>query len=166
MRRLTAAVALATASLAAFGCTHRGQVSQPNAVTLYFCKAGSEALVPVRYTVSPALRGAELAGYVVNQLLAGPTPQQGPVVLFPTGTRATVTVGGNAATVDFDGAVASGLPGGTSDEVAMFKSLTYSLTGLQGIDSVQVLVRGSKRATLPGGHLEIDEPLTRETFAQ
>ena len=48
----------------------------------------------------------------------------------------------------------------------MFKSLTYTLTAMSGVKRVQVLVDGRKQLALPGGHFEIDEPLTRDTFAQ
>jgi spore germination protein GerM len=44
--------------------------------------------------------------------------------------------------------------------------LTYTVTSVGGIARVQVTIAGRKVPTLPGGEFEIDEPLTRETFAQ
>jgi spore germination protein GerM len=53
---------------------------------------------------------------------------------------------------------------GSFNEAAEFKALVYTLTALPGISSVRVSVAGESVATLPGGHLELDEPLTRQSF--
>ena len=164
-------LAVAMAAMVAFsasiaGCARRGQVTPPNTVAVYFCKAGTETLVPVRYSLDDSLSPSQRAGFVVNQLLAGPSGDPGAVVLFPPGTRATVSLKNKVATVDLRGPLASASPGGASDEVALFKALTFSLTELSEVEKVQVLLNGRKRASLPGGHMEIDEPMTRETFSQ
>jgi spore germination protein GerM len=148
------------------GCSRHGTAPPPPHLTVYYCKAGSDDLVRVPFSVDSKLSGSALATYAVNQLLAGPSVGRDSVVLFPAGTQATVSTEGDMATVDLGGSVARSFQSGAGDEVGMFKSLTYTLTGLPGIKSVQVLVGGQKKAALPGGHLEIDEPLTRETFAQ
>jgi len=148
------------------GCSRHVTVTQSPHLTVYYCKAGSDDLVRVPFTVDSKLTGSALATYAVNQLLAGPSVDRDSIVLFPTGTEATVTTEGDVATVDLNGSIVRSFQGGAGDEVGMFKSLTYTLTGLPGIKNVQVLVAGEKKAALPGGHLEIDDPLTRETFAQ
>jgi spore germination protein GerM len=148
------------------GCSRHATVAPSPHLTVYYCKAGSDDLVRVPFSIDPKLSGSALATYAVNQLLAGPSVGRDSVVLFPAGTQATVSTEGDVATVDLNGSIARSFQGGAGDEVGMFKSLTYTLTGLPGIKSVQVLVSGQKKAALPGGHLEIDEPLTRETFAQ
>lgn len=107
-----------------------------------------------------------LASYAINQLLAGPPEGGDAVVLFPRGTNATVSTQGMTAVVDLTGGVERFLQRGGGDEVGMFKSLTYTLTALPGINRVQVLVGGRTVAALPGGQFELDEPLTRAMFAQ
>jgi spore germination protein GerM len=135
-------------------------------VTVYFCRAGTDTLVPMPYSNNRQLQGAQLEEFLVNQLLAGPDASQAGVVLFPAGTEATVDLNGSTLTVDLGGTLAQRFHGGASDEVALFKSLTFTATSVPGVTAVQVLVSGKKVATLPGGEFEIDEPLTRGTFAQ
>lgn len=141
-------------------------VQAPGHFTVDFVDAGTEALAPSEYTVDPNLHGAGLAEYAMTQLLAGPSTGRDAVVLFPAGTTLDVTVQGDMAIVNLGGPLTKSYTGGAEDESAMFKSLTYTLTNVEGIARVQVLLAGQKRAALPGGHMELDEPLTRESFAQ
>lgn len=164
-------IAAVLAAMVAFtpGCSRKPPpVSQPpnSHITVDFVDAGTEALAPVDYSVDPNLQGSQLADYAVTQLLAGPATGRDTIVLFPQGTTMDVSVTGDTATVNIAGPLVKGYQGGADDESAMFKSLTYTLTNISGIARVQVLVGGEKRAALSGGHLELDEPLTRETFAQ
>ena len=148
------------------GCARHVTLPTSPKIAIYYCKAGSDELVRMPFSVDPKLSGPSLATYAVNQLLAGPEVGRDTLVLFPNGTQATVTVDGTVATVDLNGPIARSFQSGSGDEAGLFKSLTYTLTGLPGIKSVQVLVAGQKTAALPGGHFELDEPLTRDTFAQ
>jgi spore germination protein GerM len=171
--RLSAAaagLALAAALLALLpGCSKKpAQIVQQPAghVTVEYVAAGTEALVPQDYSANPNLHGAQLADYAATQLLAGPSTARDSVVLFPEGTVLNVTVQGDTAVVDITGPLAKRYNGGAEDESALFKSLTYTLTEIPGIEKVQVTVGGRTRAALSGGHFELDQPLTRETFAQ
>jgi spore germination protein GerM len=150
------------------GCTKKPQqiVQAPGRFTVDFVNAGTETLAPSEYNVDPNMRGEQLAEYAVTQLLAGPTAGRDAVVLFPAGTVLNVTTQGDTAVVDIAGPLVKSYSGGADDEAALFKSLTYTLTNIPGIARVQVLVGGKKRAALSGGQFELDEPLTRETFAQ
>ena len=161
-----AGACLATAAISASGCARHPQVLESHQITVYYCKGGSEALVPVRYAVGSNLSGARLATFSVNQLLAGPGTLSNAVVLFPLGTQAAVDVAGDTATVNLSGPITTGLHTGATDEVALFKSLTFTLTNLPNIKKVQVLIAGQKVAALPGGHLDLSEPLTRAAFEQ
>jgi spore germination protein GerM len=154
------------AVIVAAGCARHVTVPQPHKLTIYYCKAGSDDLVRVPFTVDPKLSGNALVSYALNQQLAGPSVGRDSFVLFPAGTTASATTQGDLAIVDLNGSVVRSFQSGAGDEVGMFKSLTFTLTGLPGIKSVQVLVAGQKQAALAGGHFEIDEPLTRDTFAQ
>jgi spore germination protein GerM len=163
-------IAAVLAAMLAFtpGCSRKPPpvVQQPGHFTVDFVNAGTDTLAPVEYSVDPNLQGSQLAEYAVTQLLAGPTASRDTIVLFPPETSMDVSVSGDIATVNIAGPLVKGYRGGADDETAMFKSLTYTLTNIPGIARVQVLIGGQKRAALSGGHLELDEPLTRETFAQ
>jgi germination protein M len=156
----------AVIATAGAGCTHQTPAPVTPQVTVYFCKAGSDALVPLPFSADRQLQGVKLESALVAQLLAGPAVPAESVVLFPPGTTAAVDVNGDTAIVNFSGAFAKPFRGGASDEVALFKSLTYTATSVAGVTRVQVLVDGRKLPTLRGGEFEIDEPLTRETFSQ
>lgn len=158
--------ALAVAAALAGGCFHQNRPAPSPQITVYFCRAGTDTLVPTQFSVDPHLQGAELEKALIGQLLAGAGSDQTTIVLFPAGTKADVKVDGQTATVNFTGTLAKPFHGGASDEIALFKSLAYTVTSVPGVTAVQVLVEGRKLATLPGGEFEIDEPLTRETFSQ
>ena len=157
---------LVIALMTAAGCTHRIQPTPTPHVTVYFCKAGTDTLVPFPFSVDQGLQGAKLESALVGQLLSGPAVPTSTVVLFPAATAATVDVDGDLATVNFTGGMAKPYHGGGTDEVGMFKALTYTITSVAGVKRVQVLIDGQKLPTLHGGSFEIDEPLTRETFSQ
>ena len=166
-----AAICIALAMLA--GCGHRGQSADhgqgPAAerqITVYYCKAGSDSLVAMHYSAGSALAGSALAQYVASQLVAGPPDAATTLVVFPPDTRVHASQDGTTVTVDLSGSITKHYAGGSGDEAGLFKSLTYTLTELPGVSAVQVSLNGQVEAALPGGHLELDEPLTRETFAQ
>lgn len=168
-RRISLIAAVTAAMLVcAAGCSKKPQqvVQAPGQFTVEFVDAGTGTLAPSEYSVDPNLHGEGLAEYAATQLLAGPATGRDAVVLFPAGTTLNTTLQGDTAVVDITGPIAKAYTGGADDESAMFKSLTYTLTNVPGVARVQVLIDGKKRAALPGGHVELDEPLTRETFAQ
>ncbi len=75
----------------------------------------------------------------------------------------SATVSGSMATIDLSSEVTGGM-GGSFTENGEFEALVFTLTDIPGINSVQVLVDGRKVETLPGGHLELDTPLTRSDW--
>jgi len=169
--RRAAALALLAGMLiltALNACARKPQsVAPPSSrFTVEFVNAGTQALDPVAYPISSKLSRSGVAEFAVTQLLAGPATGRENVVLFPAGTLLDVSLQSDSAIVNLTGPLATKYHGGADDESAMFKSLVYTLTNVQGVASVQVLVAGKKRAALSGGHFELDAPLTRETFAQ
>ena len=166
MRALAICIAFALLS----GCGNHGNSGQGRAadheITVYFCKAGGDQLVAMHYTAANKLAGDELAQYVVSQWLSGPVDPNSALLVLPADTRAHVSQHGSTVDVDLSGAVTKHFAGGAGDEAGLFKSLTYTVTELPGVTAVQVLLNGQTEAALPGGHLALDEPLTRETFAQ
>jgi spore germination protein GerM len=149
--------------------SHRG-ARNPETVAIYFTKEDGTTLGDVRVSMRPQQPGESAAEHTHNALLyaavqavAGP-PNSIRAIRFPPGTRVLgVGVDGSTATVDLSKEVESGT-GGTYGESGEFKGLIYTLTGIHGIDAVQVVVGGARLDTLPGGHLELDQPLHRSDF--
>ncbi len=140
---------------------HRSR--QPDTIAVYYVKADGTTVTPWRVTLGPARDPKNVAFYAAVQAVAGP-PAGTDAVRFPAGTRVISTeLDGTTAVVDLSTEV-GGHVEGSFTESAEFKALVYTLTALPGITSVRVHVGGTTVATLPGGHLELDEPLTRQSF--
>ncbi len=101
--------------------------------------------------------------YAATQAVAGPASNVA-AVHFPSGTHVLAAdVNDSTATVDLSGEVKN-QTGGLPDESGAFKALVWTLTALPGINQVAIRVQGQKLNTLPGGHLELDEPLRRSDW--
>ncbi|TAM58676.1 hypothetical protein EPN52_10520 [bacterium] len=147
---------------------HRWLFSSPavsgSQITVYYVRASDEGVVPWPVSLGPARDLKSIAFYAATQCVAGPPSTIGDAVRFPQGTRVlSVTVARGLATVDLSKDVER-LAGGSLQESAEFKALTWTMTALPQISSLQVLVGGRRLPTLPGGHLEIDEPLSRSSW--
>ena len=153
-------VAVAAASWWFFG----RHASGPDSVVVYYVKAADgTTTVPWTVSLGPARDPRSVAFYATVQAVAGP-PAGVDAVRFPAGTTVdSVNLDGSTADVDLSKDVGSAVEG-SFNEAAEFKALVYTLTGLPGISSVRVSVAGERLATLPGGHLELDEPLSRQSF--
>ncbi len=163
--RVVALVVLfAAAAGAAWWYTRRGTPAVGDAVTVYYAKADGTTLVPWRVSLGPARDLRSVAFYAATQCVAGPPPGT-EAVRFPAGTRVrAVDVEGKTANVDLSHDVSASAEGGFA-ESAEFKALVWTLTQPSlGFTAVRVRVDGSRLATLPGGHLELDEPLSRASF--
>ena len=164
-KRLAIAVALV---ISATGCTgHRAAAPPPpDQVTVYFCKAGTDSLVAFHYSAAKNASPEARAQSAVAQLLAGPVDPNPALLTFPADTRAKITVSDTIADVDLSGSITRRYSGGAGDEAGLFKSLTYTVTDIPGITAIQIRLNGLVAPALPGGQLELDEPLSRATFAQ
>ena len=148
----------------------RPHAAAPNTLTIYYTKMDGTTVKPWDVTLRPRPAGStraewahDRALYAALQAVVGP-PADIRAVRFPPGTRVIdVAIHGSTVTVDLSKAVES-QPGGTFGENAEFKALVYSMTALPGISAVQITVEGQRLPTLPGGHLELDEPLHRSDF--
>lgn len=137
--------------------------NEPDAITVYYSKADGTALVPWNVSLGPARDRNSVAFYAAVQAVAGP-PDGVAAVRFPRGTHVlAATVDGSTVNVDLSKEVGTNVEG-SFNESAEFKALVYSLTALPGASAVRVRIAGERVATLPGGHLELDEPLTRRSF--
>jgi spore germination protein GerM len=164
-RALVLVVLFLVAVAAAWWFTTRRQSSAVgSAITVYYAKADGRTLVPWQVSLGPARDRKSAAFYAATQAVAGP-PLGIEAVRFPAGTHVrAVDVEGSTADVDISKEVASSAEGGFA-ESAEFKALVWTLTQPKlGIASVKVRIGGVRVATLPGGHLELDEPLSRSSF--
>jgi spore germination protein GerM len=142
---------------------HRGGNVSSASVTVYYTAPDGASEESYTVTLGPARDLHSVAFYAATQAVAGP-PQNVDAIRFPTGTHVrSVDLDGSTAIVDLSSDV-NNVGGGSFDEGGMFKSLVWTLTAIHGIDSVSIRVEGARVATLHGGHLELDEPLSRSSW--
>jgi spore germination protein GerM len=135
-------------------------------IVVYYTKTDGITEVPWRVTLGPARDRKSVAFYAAAQALAGPATDV-EAIRFPAGTHVrALEIAGSVVDVDLSNEVSKSAEGGLA-ETAEFKSLVWTLTDpktLPGVDAVRIRVDGTRVATLPGGHFELDEPLSRTTF--
>jgi spore germination protein GerM len=139
-------------------------------ITVYYTKDDGTTEVPWSVSMRPQqsnesaaehLRNTAL--YAATQAVAGP-PGGVAAIRFPLGTHVlSAAVNDSTATVDLSQEVKN-QSSGVLGESGAFKSLVWTLTALPGISQVAVRVQGQTLSTLPGGHLELDEPLRRSDW--
>ncbi len=166
MRLLRAFAVVALLLVAAFVgyrlFSHRS-VAPSGSIAVYYVKTDARSLARWSVSLGSARDLASVALYAAVQAVAGPAPGVD-AIRFPAGTIVrSVRVAKSTATVDLGGNVANA-GGGSLTEDGEFKALVWTLTALPGITSVQVLVDGLHVPTLPGGHFELDQPLTRQDW--
>jgi spore germination protein GerM len=152
-----------------YALSHRG-ARVGETIAIYFTKEDGKTLGDVSVSMRPRQIGESAAEHLHNaalyaavQAVAGP-PNDVRAIRFPPGTRVNgLKVEGSTATVDLSKEVER-QAGGTFGENGEFKGLVYTMTGISGINAVQVTVDGARLETLPGGHLELDQPLHRSDW--
>ncbi|HEX3468702.1 MAG TPA: GerMN domain-containing protein [Candidatus Elarobacter sp.] len=144
--------------------TRQHQNAVGDTITVYYAKSDGTTLVPWQLSLKKDSDRLSAAYFAATQCVAGPPPGTD-AIRFPAGTRVlALDVQGSTVDVDISTEVAKSAEGGFA-ESAEFKALVWTLTQPRlGTDSVRVRVGGRNVATLPGGHLELDEPLSRSSF--
>lgn len=149
--------------------SHR-QATNGQTIAIYYTKQDGTTLATTRVSMRPQQPG-ESAGehlhntalYAAVQAIAGP-PNDVQAIRFPPGTRVrSLSISGSTATLDLSADVQR-QAGGSFGENGEFKGLVYTLTGIPGISALQITVDGARVETLPGGHLELDQPLHRSDW--
>jgi spore germination protein GerM len=138
-------------------------------ITVYYTKIDGKTLAAWPVSMRPQEPGEGAAEhlhnavvYAATQAVAGP-PSDVPAIRFPVGTHVLdANVTGTTASVDLSPEVDKQT--GSFGEGGEFKALVWTLTALPGIDAVAVRVNGETVDALPGGHLELDQPLHRSDF--
>jgi spore germination protein GerM len=132
-------------------------------LSVYYTLPDGSAEASWSVALGPAHDRPSVAFFAATQAIAGP-PSGIDAVRFPQGTYVrSADLSGSTVTVDLSKEV-DGLAGGSFREAATFKSLVWTMTAVPGIASVIVRVNGARVATIPGGHFELDEPLTRSSW--
>jgi len=162
-RALILLIAFSAAIAVTFFILNQPRSSVGDRITVYYTKLDGQTMGSYTVTLGTARDVKSVAFYAATQALAGPPPGVD-AVRFPAGTFAhSVLVTGSTATVDLSGAVKN-TGGGSFSENGEFKGLVWTMTALPGIHAVRIKVDGAPLVTLPGGHFELDEPLTRANW--
>jgi spore germination protein GerM len=129
-------------------------------VTLYFPSAAGDTLEAETREIVDTKRPADRGAQILAALLEGPQSKAA-LPAVPSGTtlrKLWVRDDGNAY-ADFSEELASGLTGGSADEILTVYAIVDSLTSnIPSIRRVGILVAGRERETL-GGHLDVRRPL-------
>ena len=148
----------------------RNNAPQQQNLTVYYTKDDGSTLGTWPVSLRPPAPGESADEHLHNEALyaavaavAGP-PSDVQAIRFPAGTRVLgVSVAKSTVTVDLSNDVEQQV-GGSFAENGAFKGLVYTVTGIPGIDAVAVTIAGKRVDTLPGGHLELDQPLHRSDW--
>jgi spore germination protein GerM len=133
-------------------------ISVPNEldINIYFSDAQGEFLVGEKRHAE----GDDIMVAVANELIKGPTlPDIYPTIPDGTVVR-NVEMGSGIAYVNFSRELVVNHVKGAAAETMMVYSIVNTLTGIPGINAVQILVEGVKIKSIDG-HIDISKPLTR-----
>lgn len=129
-------------------------------VALYFCDEMGEGLIKEnRKVLIPASSSVEKI--IVDELLRGPVAKNA-ISAIPTGVKAlSVETKNGVCFVNLSNEFITKLTGGSAAEILAVYSFVNSLTALDTVSSVQFLIEGEKKESLP--HIAINEPIGRKT---
>ncbi|MCL5984998.1 MAG: GerMN domain-containing protein [Actinobacteria bacterium] len=125
-------------------------------INIYFSDAQGEFLVGEKRHVE----GDDIMIAVANELIKGPTlPNIYPTIPDGTVIR-SMEVGSGVAYVNFSRELVVNHVEGAAAETMTVYSIVNTLTGIPGVNAVQILVEGVKIKSIDG-HIDISMPLTR-----
>ena len=140
--------------------TDTGAQVQDTSVTLYFADAENRFLLPEQRSTEP-LEEAAIPRYIVEQLIAGAT-QRGYGNTIPTGTRLLgIETENGICTVDFSPEFLTNGPQTHLEERMTVYSVVNSLTELESISSVQIMVDGEVVEFF--SRMSLTEPISRQS---
>lgn len=109
--------------------------------------------------------GRVTAGEVVEMLMAGPSADEAAAGIssaVPEVPVLAVTIFDGVASVDLDRSFEEG--GGTLMMDSRLAQLTWTLTGIEGVESVALLLDGTVVGTFSGEGIILDGPMVRDDF--
>ncbi|MGI5911881.1 MAG: GerMN domain-containing protein [Syntrophomonadaceae bacterium] len=136
---------------------------QPSTIeaVLYFSDEQAEYLVPEKRTLAIEEDNDEvLAKAIINELIAGPRNENLGATIPANSKLLSLTIQDGLATVDFSEEIRSEHWGGSTGETMTINSIVNTLTEIDSIDRVQLLIAGQNVDTL-AGHWDISEPFER-----
>ncbi len=133
-------------------------------VTLYFSDDQAMEVLPEKRTVEVTEDEPEMPieRIAVLELLKGPSDEKLRKTLPPEAQLLSIAVRDGVATVDFSQEFQTKHWGGSAGEGLTINSLVKTLTGIEGIDRVQVLIEGEVIDSL-AGHYDWSEPFAPES---
>lgn len=131
-------------------------------LTLYFSDDQAMEVLPEKRTVEIDEDETQmpLEKLAVLELLKGPQDADLKKTLPPEAKLLSVKVKDGVAILDFSKELQAGHWGGSAGETMTIDSLLYTLTEIDGIDRVQVLIEGEVIESL-AGHYDWSEPFAK-----
>ena len=123
-------------------------------VKVYFSGLQAQYLVPE----TRKLRVNSLPQKLIKELIDGPTGEELGITIPQDTKLLDLKVNNQLATVNFSQELVKNHWGGTTGEMMTVYSIVNTLTQLDQIKRVQILVEGDKIETL-AGHLDLNKPL-------
>lgn len=131
-------------------------------VVLYFSDDQAMYLVPEKrnITIEEEANDEVLATSIVKELIAGPRNKELNATIPAEATILSVKINEGVASADFSKELQSKHWGGSTGEGMTLNSIANTLTELDSIDKVQLLIEGKKVESLVG-HWDTTVPLER-----
>ena len=111
-------------------------------------------------TVEKGQEAQQIPVAVVDELIAGPTDKNLYPTIPPEAKLLDIKIEAGIAYVNFSEELRTKHSGGSTGEIMTVSSVVNSLTELDGIEAVQILINGETQETLVG-HLDISGPSGR-----
>ncbi|MDD2585639.1 MAG: GerMN domain-containing protein [Syntrophomonadaceae bacterium] len=129
-------------------------------VVLYFGDDEAMYLIPEKRTIKINSTDKLPAGAIINELIEGPHDKSLRPTIPKEAKLISAKVEDKIAYVDFTEEIRTKHWGGSAGETMTIASIVNTLTELDDIDKVQILIGGEKQDTLVG-HWYIGEPIER-----
>ncbi|MBO8158296.1 GerMN domain-containing protein [Thermosyntropha sp.] len=132
-------------------------------ITLYFSDKDAIYLVPEirEVKIDKNADKTDLAEKIVKELIKGPEDENLFRTIPPEAKLLGIEIKDEIAYADFSEEIKTKHWGGSTGETMTVMSIVNSLTELEGIKKVQILIEGKTEETLVG-HLYTKEPLERD----
>ncbi|SES90345.1 GerMN domain-containing protein [Anaerobranca gottschalkii] len=125
-------------------------------VNLYFPNRDNTQMIPEKRVIP---LNNKLETSIIKELMAGPKSTDLLRTIPKEVTLISFEIVEGIAFVNFSKEFQTKHPGGSAGELATLASIVYTLTELENIEKVQILVEGRRLETL-AGHIYIMEPLS------
>ncbi len=143
-----------TASSSAAGTAKSSDQAVTRKITVYFPDENGEKLIAETRTI----HSKAVCEDAVEELLKGPE-KKGSFAIFPKKTKLIgVTLKNGTAKVNFNRALKEDFTGGSTGEEMLVGSLVDTLTAIEGVKNVQILIEGKEIDSL-SGHLDLSTPV-------